>query len=244
MRLVEELKKWFSYHTDLRLILHTTSNSLKYSFKIVIFTFLAGLFILLAAMQAGRINNIPFGYLTKDMATVLKGPSYIGIISFFGIIAWFGTGAIALFTYFLKRSKSRKQHREFFLFSAFLMFMFGMDDLLLFHEGIYELYFFLMYAVLMSVYILRYFSFFLRSVHVISFILTLVFFGLSLIMDMNFFHMRYSDLFFLLEDGSKFIGIIFWSVFIVNHCFDFLDHSTSGIEALPTEFETRKSVTV
>jgi hypothetical protein len=185
--------------------------------------------ILLIGLYYSHQLNISLYYLTGDYATVLKAPFYAGLISNIGIIFWFITGSVCVFAYFAGRTFHPEKTKGFIVYGAAISLMLGMDDLILFHEktrylfNVNEAFLFLVYGMIVFVFLIRYQSTFLDSPQVSLFVLSLSFFALSILMDKNILGLdREKNLYHLLEDGAKFVGIICWSVFFINYSYSSL----------------------
>ena len=153
-------------------------------------------------------TGIPIGEFTKDPAVIVGTNPFIGVINPFigivsniGILFWCASASICFFSFaVLQKSSSEKRaegsFRLFFLFSGFVTSILLLDDLFLFHEGIFpklseeifsnptisERVVYSGYAMMSSFYILRFRRTILKTEWGIL-LLAFLFFGASIIMD-------------------------------------------------------------
>ena len=67
--------------------------------KLLLFTaVLIAVLFLFAMFEYAIYKNIEPANLTRDTATILKGPAYTGALSNFGILLWSATAGIMLFS--------------------------------------------------------------------------------------------------------------------------------------------------
>lgn len=180
--------------------------------------------ILFVAVVLGFLVFLRFNYgislndLTRDFATVVDAPVYTAFLSQLGIFFWAGAAAICIISgSLLSGSQDLKSYRSFFYASAGISLMLGLDDIFLLHEavlpdllGIPEKVVFFGYALAMVLYGVRYLKFLLTTDYVL-FALGIGFFGLSIFFDLLDYY--YNDFSLLLEDGLKFTGLIFWTIY-------------------------------
>lgn len=180
-----------------------------------------GYALFFVAIVLGSILYLHFSHdislyeMTSDFATVMKAPVYTALLSQIGIFFWAGTLAICLISATLLSGKSEFRNvSSFFYGSAVISLILGLDDVFLFHElvfpsfGISQKIVYFSYAFAMLVYGLRYVKFILKTEYVLL-VLAIGGFGLSICIDVILYeHSEYISN--LLEDGFKFIGLIFW----------------------------------
>lgn len=181
---------------------------------------LGGIFALcgsLFTIGAAYITGNPVWKLAKDAAEVIGYPPYFGILSSWSSMLWMATATLCLFTASVtwKDSVDHAMWR-FLFFSGLLSLMIAVDDLYLFHDKILpkalhisEGFFYLLYLVLMSVYLIAFFRQITRSDYILFWI---AFFFLAfsrgvynlvpLIRDFN-----------TTNDMFKYFGIVFWLAF-------------------------------
>ena len=162
-------------------------------------------------------TDIPFSYFVRDPASIADERAYFGMISNVGIVIWAATAAVSLFAYLvLRRDRGDRQRAHFFLFAGLLTIILMTDDLFVIHEtfkrdsGLPEFPIFALYGTLFLLFIRAYMPLLLRS----EFVLLLIaggFFGFSTLYDVGVGAWHADD---LLEDGSKFFGIITWCAYL------------------------------
>jgi hypothetical protein len=156
--------------------------------------------------------DIPSAVLVRDPVAVLQGPWYTGFLSQLGIFGW----AAAAVSCALAASLLTHRMRQFFIASAALTLLLGLDDAYLLHERVLPEYFGLNELVVYSVYVgltVTYLALFIRQILLTEYTLlamAFAFFALSIGMDAAGVSRPGS---FLVEDGAKFIGIISMAVY-------------------------------
>lgn len=158
--------------------------------------------------------GVHLNYLTRDFSALVDAPVYTAFLSQLGMFFWAGAAAICIISgALLSGNQDMKNYRTFFYASAGISLMLGLDDMFLLHEsvfpfllGIPENVVYLGYMVIMIVYGLRYLKI-LLSTEYILFSLAILFFGLSIIVDITNFYDGY------IEDPFKFIGMVFWTTY-------------------------------
>ncbi|OUR93423.1 hypothetical protein A9Q87_04835 [Flavobacteriales bacterium 34_180_T64] len=160
-----------------------------------------------------QLNGIPLKTLTSDVTAAADVPLYYGIQSQIGIFFWAAAAAIC----FLCGSTIKSPEWSFFMVSGFLSLFLGLDDIFLFHEvvfpslGIHQKVVYLSYVVIFGVYVLKFYKLILQTEFIL---LAMAFgcFGLSLLID-SFFHNAAPLYTQLIEDGAKFVGIVYWTIY-------------------------------
>lgn len=206
----------------------------------VISTFLLVLFFL-----AYR-NGIPFGDLSRDPVAILDGKVYIGALSNVGFLLWGATAAITLFSVAVVGSRALGKERFRFLlvaglFTSWLLF----DDMFLFHERLAPVHLGLREKYVLLPYLLFTLMFFLGSWRVIfktDFLLLMMACGcffISLVFD----RVHVSILFeHLLEDGPKFMGIVFWFLYFSRTCHRFVGELMGSRVAVSVQSTTGSNI--
>ena len=162
--------------------------------------------------------GVPVSDFTRDPVAVMRAPFYTGLLSNLGILLWCATAAITLFGAAVL--DKRGQRREWVLFlrwSGLVTTVLLFDDLFLFHERVFpeflnirEGYVLLCYGLLMLVY-LGIFHREILQTEFLALVLAGGFFAGSILVDrlpenwMPWHH--------LVEDGSKFLGIVTWFLY-------------------------------
>ena len=194
-------------------VLFKQLKSLLFTFRLIFIVVLIMLGILLGLHF---FNDVPIEVLTNDLAVLGKLPIYAGVLSQIGIFLWSATGAICLYSL---QFISNKKHKTFIKASAFITIFLGLDDAFMFHEilfpslGILQKIVFLCYGILMSFYFLRYYKLIFKTDFILLG-LAMISFGSSLFID-NLMANTTPYVSKLLEDGFKFLGILFWLGYFV-----------------------------
>lgn len=174
----------------------------------------AGLIGIAVTFVIAYIANIPFSYLSRDMAAVCNIKEYIGFLSNIGILLWAFTAAICVFTAnILKMTNKNHPYSSFFLFSGILSLFLVLDDIFLFHERVAPNYLHfpeglihVSYVIIIIIFIISFFNKILSTDYLL-FLSAGFFLALSMLAD-NIFPLSENETIF--EDSVKFLGITFW----------------------------------
>jgi hypothetical protein len=153
----------------------------------------------------------------RDPAAIMEEKFYIGLVSNVGILFWCGTVAVCFVTFFSVGGASKRDVSYLFLFGGVLSAILLLDDAFLLHEDVFPNYLsvpknlvLLGYGALLILF-LAYFRSVIAQTAFPLLLVSLLFFGLSLavdVMDENELWTIPASIF--LEDSSKFLGIVGW----------------------------------
>ncbi|ERT09031.1 putative membrane protein [Lyngbya aestuarii BL J] len=176
-------------------------------------------------------NQIPVPVLTRDIFASAKVPVYTGFISNLGILTWCCSAVVCLFTFFLIQPTTGTANKiknclgGFGLISAWMM----LDDFLMLHEkvipfrlGFPEKGVILITLTWVIFHIIYYRNIIFKRTYFLLLGLAFLFFGSSLIIDqfLEIDDIGYgSNLYFILEDGSKLMGIATWCFYLCRVCY-------------------------
>lgn len=191
-------------------------------------------FLLLAGAALQR--KVPVSHLLRDPVLLTQAPFYAGAISNIGALVWCAAASICLFCAALSRQTTSNQPTSkqpickrwdiFLLCSGLITLMLLADDFFLLHEEVYPNYFFISEKIILLAYgviVLLYLAVFRKTILKTNYLLILfafAFFGISIGIDL--FDINDSEVIFLIEDGAKFLGIISWSAYFTNLCFQLM----------------------
>lgn len=167
-------------------------------------------------------EDVQLEILTNDLAVIGELPIYAGILSQTGILLWSAAAAICVYSI---QFLDTIEYKRFIKASIYITLLLGLDDAFMFHEivfpalGIHQKVVFLTYGVMMLVYLYKYYKLILKT-DFILFALALGWFGISMLID-NFIRDVSPYITKLLEDGTKFIGIVTWLVYFSRTCKQF-----------------------
>lgn len=144
-------------------------------------------------------------------------PAYVGFMSQIGIFFWSAAATVCLFAFKLLSGKEdRKELRYFLLISGLISLFLGLDDVFQLHEevlpnlvGIPQVVVLTSYGIIVLLYVSEFYQLILKTAYVLL-IMSVFFFGISLVIDIFHFPVIYP---YLLEDGAKLIGLISWFVY-------------------------------
>jgi hypothetical protein len=210
MKLINELLKQFKTH---RLVLFTA-------------LLIAGLF-LYVAFEYAIYKNIEPANLTRDTATILKGPAFFGALSNLGIILWSATAGIMLFSaVHLYKNTVQRRAALMTLLYGLLTTMLCFDDTYQFHEKAFSgiiyvpeelIYLFYLTCIVVIATVCR--MVVVTTPFIIG-IAAMAFFGISILIDELNLPSGKHDAF--VEDCFKFVGIVLWTVYHFKSAFGFI----------------------
>lgn len=186
---------------------------------------------LVAALLVERGTGFPSGFFSRDPALVLDAHPLIGLQSHIGVLIWFATGAVCLFSAALLWTAGADRSRSrFLMWAGIFSIVLALDDLILLHDvliyrigdrlepilgvddppgfselGLYTLYF-VGFAAFAWIYRRT-----LVTRHRGWLVLALVLFAASVAIDLVQHRLGAGRLFF--EDGFKLLGIVGWAVY-------------------------------
>jgi len=179
--------------------------------------------VVIATAQMG----VSLAMLTRDPASIAKIHPFIGVVSNLGVLLWTASATICLFSWALFRHRlNEMRFATFLLCSGLLTTLLLLDDFFLLHDAIFPHYFgvnekvaFLGYGGLIIGWMVIFRKCIRRTEYLIL-LTALVFFGLSLFIDV-FQHPIQSvignaRIFF--EDGFKLLGIVGWFGYFLRCC--------------------------
>jgi hypothetical protein len=221
--------------------LHAKSSDFKSFKNLPLFIFkvvLPSIIFLIVVKSLFGLKGVPFSSLVVDPNAFKNVPPYIGMISMLGILLWCASSAISLFVAcILPKNNQLKAQKwaQFLLFSGCLTMLLVLDDLFQIHEYYYRIFidlalvenpkiianifeglFFIVYAILILVFLYR-FKLLLKKTNYKIFLLSLLFFAISIVVDLLIPDSM--PLSYFLEEGSKFVGIVIWFGYFFDCCY-------------------------
>ncbi len=167
------------------------------------------------------ITGQPVSIFTRDPAAITNEPFYLGAFSNIGILFWCAASTICFFAFaLLKDLPNKTQDRRFLLSSGLLNLWLLLDDLFLLHEdvlprkfGIPEKLVYLTYGVIVALYLVKFRKYIFKTKFILLF-LGLGLFAISIFLDnITLFTQHNEDLYLVLEDGGKLMGIFDWFIY-------------------------------
>ncbi len=198
----------------------------------LIATLLPAITILLAIVLLSLGLKIPLSNFTRDTSAIASINPVYGVLSNIGILLWCAATSFCAFAaVILKASKFKKKY-HFLVSSALLSAYLMLDDLFLIHEkfsvkaGLNEDIVFALLGITVLVYLI-YFRNVLLQTNALMLLLALFFFSQSLVADFleNWLQMQLGHWKYLIEDGTKWLGIAFWCSYFFNTSYQFSKHS-------------------
>lgn len=186
------------------------------------------LFILIIS---GLQNSVSASKLTRDVFTLTGSPPFIGLISNLGVFTWLSSAVICIFSFFLLSPTNHQEQKlkNFIGLSGLISFWFMLDDFFLFHELLFPQLLNIRESLVLKAeliwlisHLIFYRNIVLKSTYFMILGIALLMFGVSLGIDFLPIHVDYgrstSNWYFLLEDGSKLIGIATWCFYLSTVC--------------------------
>jgi hypothetical protein len=164
--------------------------------------------------------------MTRDLAAIAGIHPLSGFLSSLGILLWWTSATVWLFTAFLRRIRHGSAGVGFLVYSGLLSAYLGLDDLFLFHEYLAPTYLkvpekvvYGLLAAATAFYLWRYRRAIQTSDGVLL-LLALAFLSSSVLVDAVLEPWLWSlkDWTYFLEDGLKWLGICFWTALCVVQC--------------------------
>lgn len=208
-----------------------------------------GLKVLLAIVAAGAVPlagvalvrivlDVPVSDMTRDVNAIAGIHPLAGILSSMGILLWWASASIYLFSSYLLRNVSGPFGHGFMLHSGLLSVYLGLDDLFQFHEHLAPQYLrlpewgvYVILAIVTSVYLWHHRHALMRR-DALLLMSSLSLLASSVALDAVFgrWLWRLRDWTFFVEDGAKWLGICFWVAFCVVRCASALTMHLRGVE--------------
>ena len=191
--------------------------------RVILTTAVAAAVPLLGVAIAGSVFHISVPTMTRDVSALAKIHPLTGVLSSLGILFWWTSATIYLFTAFLQRERKEATEIGFLIYSGLLSIYLGFDDLFLIHEYLAPIYLkiperavYLLIAFATLVYLVRY-GRLLRRPDGVLLLCALACLSGSVAIDAVFAPwlkvMGGWDVF--IEDGLKWLGICFWTAFCI-----------------------------
>lgn len=171
---------------------------------------------LLAVYGVSVAAGVPLSALTRDPAAVGETAPYIGMLSILSVMWWAGAVAICLLGFGLTRGLNIQGYQRFFLISAAITALLALDDAFMFHEKLFPDHLNLsenvVYVIYIGIIISYMFAFgrIILSTDYVLFIIAGMCLAASLVFDKL---VSFGDIETFIEDGLKFAGIVFWSLY-------------------------------
>jgi hypothetical protein len=212
-------------------------QNIKNLFPVALKIYLPTLLFIILVWCLSKIFNISMYELTADPAEVVGKPPYTGFFSNIGIVLWSSTAAICIFSALLTKVNQScfRKWFNFLLSSFFLTSFLLLDDLFQLHEtypvlffgvnanlpennrqlqNLLEGLFFVIYFIYVFLYLL-YFRKHIQQTEYQFMVLALLFFFLSIAVDMNTMIKLGHD---IIEETFKLLGIITWLIYFSKTC--------------------------
>lgn len=198
--------------------------------------FMPVIFLLLIC-AASCLSYLPFGWFTKDPASLSGLHPLAGIVSNSGVLLWAACTAVSFFSAALLRGNPERCGMRRFLFCAgWMTLLLLIDDFFMLHDallpdcaGIPERCVYCFYAILLAAFLFAFRRIIVQTEYLLL-LAALGFFSASVFVDFFQHHIQalIGECRILLEDGFKFLGIAGWSGYLI----------CTGFRAVPRKNET------
>ncbi|WP_052141092.1 hypothetical protein [Pseudoalteromonas piratica] len=164
-------------------------------------------------VMAKSLTGIPLSQFVRDPNSIANAPFYNGFYSQLGLFVWFASAALCFFlANALSGATAKIKLKTFFISSACISLMLGLDDAFLLHEdvfpslGVSEAMVMMLYGLSILIYLTCYFKFIFTTRFLILGC-AFFFFALSVGYDMILPDKYHS---YAIEDSAKMAGILAW----------------------------------
>lgn len=183
----------------------------------LIATLLPAIVVLLTIVLLSVGLKIPLSNFTRDTSAIASINPVYGVLSNIGILLWCAATSFCAFAALMIKATKHKTEYYFLISSALLSAYLMLDDLFLIHEkfsvkaGLNEDIVFALLGITVLIYLV-YFRKVILQTNAIMLLLALFFFSQSLVADFleNWLQMQLGHWKYLIEDGTKWLGIAFW----------------------------------
>jgi hypothetical protein len=202
--------------------------------------YLMALLVPVLAMAAALWAGLTPTEMLRDPIMAAGGDQsefYLGLFSNLGVVVWTATAAICLFAGSELSDATNRRARHFLLYAGLFTLLLMLDDLFMLHENYGDRLLYVLYAIGLLYYVIRFFGLIL-GLDVVLFALAVPLFGSAVLLDLAPWRLlpgagievpqtvasspierdevrRFGrELRYLLEDGFKFIGICCWAFHI------------------------------
>lgn len=211
------------------------------------FVYLPALLLLLGTVIFTLLTQAKIPFFLSEAKAIYSIPFHAGALSSIGILLWCAAASVCFLTAtVLYGSPAESEKRRFLLSAGLLTSVLTLDDLFLIHEELAPDYLNLEEEIVLSFYLVLFIFFLARHIRTIfrtdfSILLTsLTFFAGSFVFDLLFQHRlmlvgaELRGLRYLLEEGSKLLGIAGWLGYFGRVCYASLvrQHSAKATEPL------------
>ncbi len=200
------------------------------SVKQLLIIFLPVIAILVAIAVVSVLYQVPIPLFTRDISAIAGIHPLSGVLSNLGILLWCVAGSTCGFAAMILRSVEPRGSFIYLLSSAFLSAYLMLDDFFLFHEvlakrylGLDEKVIFVFLGIAVFAYLVSFRKIILQT-NVIVLLLALVFLSVSVAADAIFepWLSWLGQWEYFIEDGAKWLGIVFWCSYYVETSFQFV----------------------
>lgn len=199
------------------------SSSLRRTFWVGIVPVL-GLFGLVAGLAWGEdVTVVDF---TRDLATLADVPFYTGGVSTLGLLLWSAAAAMCFLSYAVLRTGTASPLAQCIAFLGGLTLVLVLDDAYMLHEEVFPDYFGLsgtllygLYGGIVGILLLVYRSVLRRTPYeLLAFSLGALALSLGTDVFMDWGYLGAGGGGYLVEDGSKLLGIVLWTSYVGHTC--------------------------
>lgn len=184
--------------------------------------------------------SIPVEYFTKDLAALTRVHPLIGVISSLGAFMFVAAAAICLFAWTVAARQSGTRP-DFLLHGGLLTLYLAIDDFYMFHEFVLPKYLGLDERLVYAALALAALAFLhvhcsrVMSLNPVWLLAALACFAVSVMSDVLDSSLKsiMGNMQFLLEDGSKFIGISLWASWFIAAALAALSPSVAAQQIQP-----------
>ena len=195
--------------------------------RIIMLLIIANVVATSAVVVVWQSHGINPHWLYRDPNAVARQPFYMGLLSNIGAIGWISAAAVTAFAFVAKCKIFEDRTDRSILYVAVISALFGLDDLLMLHDGLFPAIglpgaaMYLAYLVLCLLWFLQHY----RDIFAGPWLLAFIGFGclgLSLVFDVVGDHLWHFPGMIAVEDAFKLLGISFWCAYSAAAALDVL----------------------
>lgn len=216
------------------LISDIIQSTKKTSIKTLLLVLFFASIMLIAILIVNIVYHVPFAKMTSDTASIGGIHPLSGVLSNLGIVVWCVAASCCALAAAVLRSRGPKNLYTFLLYSSLLSAFLMFDDLFQFHEdlsgdiGLNQKVVYVLYGLSIVSYLI-YFRRILLKTNVIPFLIALACLFSSIVVDTvvyKLFGDQLGDWLDFIEDGVKWIGIVFWCYYFFYTSYQFIIKNT------------------
>ena len=197
----------------------------------LLMTLAPSLSVLVVVVAASLFLQVSMPNMTRDVTAIANIHPLSGVLSNLGVLLWCTAAAVCGFASFFLRHAQPRSPSRFLLSSSLLSVYLMLDDLFQLHENLLPRYLGLSEKIVISALAVALFAYLIVFRRILwrtnfgALVVALGFLGVSAGEDLilETWMWRLGQWAFLLEDGAKWLAIVFWCSYCVHTSYRLLD---------------------